>query len=504
MRPRSARVLDAIERAGNRLPNPITLFLLLAVAVLLASWLCAKLGITAIHPRDGSTILAVNLLDGPGVRRLYTDAVKNFMGFAPLGFVLVAMIGVGVAEATGLLSVVLRAFVIAIPRRFLTLAIVFAGVNADLAADAGVVILPPIAAMLFASVGRHPLAGIAAAFAGTAGAFSSNLVPTMIDVLLASFTQEAVTASRILDDYQVQTLGNYFFLFLSVPLLTAVGAVVTDRVIEPRLGKYAGSSAEELGPLEPKEKRGLVAAGVGLVLTIVLFVWLTRTGAPLRVEGATLLLELKPVFDSLVVWVLLFFLIPGLLYGITVGNIHNDHDVARMASESLATMASYIVLAFTASQFIAYFGWSNLGAIIAIGGANVLRGLDVGGTGLILAFVAFTAVINLLMCSASALWLVLAPVFVPMFVLLGFSPEGTQAIFRIGDSATNIATPLFPYLPIIIGYAKKYDSKAGTGTIIALMIPYALSFLAFWTVLFLVFYWFDLPIGPGVQITIPR
>lgn len=502
MRARTARALDFIERLGNRLPNPITLFLLLAIAVLIASWVCARLGVTAIHPKDGSTIAVVNLLDGPGIRRIFTDALKNFMGFAPLGFVLAVMIGVGVAEATGLIGVVLRGFVTTIPRRFLTLAIVFAGVNADLAADAGVIILPPLAGMLFASVGRHPLAGIAAAFAGVAGAFSSNLVPTMIDVLLASFTQEAVNSSRLLDHYQVQVLGNYFFFATSVPLLTIVGTVVTEKIIEPRLGAWPAASST-LEALSREEKRGLLAAGAGFVGLVVAFFLLTRTGAPLRVEGGSLIEQLKPVFDSMVVWVLLMFLVPGLLYGMVLGKIRSDHDVAKMTSDTLSTMSSYIVLAFTASQFIAYFGWSNLGAIIAIGGANVLKSIDLGGTGLILAFSVFTSVISLLLASASALWLVLSPVFVPMFVLLGFTPEATLAIFRIGDSATNIATPLFAYMPIIIGYAKKYDPKAGTGTIIALMAPYTVGFLVFWTLLFLVFYWLDLPIGPGVHITLP-
>jgi aminobenzoyl-glutamate transport protein len=513
------------------------MFALLAVLVLIASWIASRLGVAVIHPKDGSTIQAVNLLDTAGIRRIFTEAVRNFTGFAPLGTVLVAMIGIGVAEASGLVQSSLRGFVMSVPRALLTATVVFAGVNANLAADAGIIVLPPIAAMLFAAVGRHPLAGIAAAFAGVSGGFSANLLPSTLDVLLAGFSQEALDASKLLPDYRVQLLGNYWFMVVATPLLTVAGTWVTHRFVEPRLGPWpppredgegarARATREEsraggasgparaaadstvtpgapasgsLAPLSAGERRGLIAALVALVATLVVMAALTLpAGAPLRAEGRTWIEQLKPFFDSMVVWVLVVFLVPGVAYGIATGTIRSDRDVAGMAGRTLATMGTYIVLAFAAAQFVSYFAWSNLGAILAISGADLLRHLGLQGGMLIVGFVVLSAFINLFIASATAKWAVMAPVFVPMFVLLGFTPEGTQAVFRIGDSCTNIVTPLMPYMPFILTCAAGYVPKAGSGTIVAMMIPYSIVFLVLWTALLLVFYALGWPIGPGV------
>jgi aminobenzoyl-glutamate transport protein len=493
------RALDAIERIGNRLPHPATLFAILAALVLVASAITSALGVTVVHPKDGTLLAAVNLLDRDGVRRIITEAVRNFMGFAPLGTVLVAMIGIGVAEVTGLISVSMRAFVMSMPPRLLTATIVFAGINANLAADAGIVILPPIGALLFAAAGRHPLAGIAAAFAGVAGGFSANLLPSSLDVLLVGFTQEAATASRLAPGYSVQVLGNYFFLAVSTPLLTVLATWVTHRFVEPRLGPWKADASHAFEPLTADEKRGLKAAVWALALTLALFAALVvPPGAPLRSEGATLLARIQPFFDSMVVLIMLLFFIPGTAYGIAARRIRSDHDVAKMTGDTLATMGTYILLAFVAAQFVSYFAWSNLGAILAISGANFLQGLGLGGAVLVPVFVLFAATLNLFITSASAKWAILAPVFVPMFLLLGFTPEATQAIFRVGDSCTNIITPVNPYMPFIIAAAQRYAPKAGNGTMISLMLPYTVVFLVMWTALLLVFYLMNWPIGPGV------
>ncbi len=507
------RLLDALERIGNRLPDPATLFVLLALAVLAASWIAARLDLHAVHPKDGTLISAVNLLDAAGIRRIFTEAVRNFMNFAPLGIVLVAMIGIGVAEPSGLITVSLRAMVMSVPPSLLTAAVVFAGIMAHLAADAGIVVLPPIAAMLFMAAGRHPLAGLAAAFAGVTGGFSANIIPSTLDVLLIGFTQEATRASNLLPGYVPQVLGNYFFLAVSTPLLVVLGTWVTHRFVEPRLGKWTPDPSQApadappshaLAGLAPAEKRGLVAAFVALVLTLALFALLVvPPWAPLRAEGATTIERLKPFFDSMVIFVMLLFLIPGLAYGIAAGRIRSDHDVTKMTGDTLGTMGTYIVLAFAAAQFVAYFGWSNLGAILAISGAHALKALGLSGSVLLVGFVLFAASLNLFITSASAKWGILAPVFVPMFVLLGFTPEGTQVVFRIGDSCTNIITPLLPYMPFILAAAQRYDPKAGTGTLIALMIPYSVVFLVAWTALLLLFYFMAWPIGPGVHLRLP-
>lgn len=493
--------LDLIERVGNRLPNPATMFVLLAIATLLASWLAARLGVQVPHPRDGTPIAAVNLLDAAGMRRMFLEAVRNFTGFAPLGAVLVAMLGIGVAEGTGLIGVSLRAFVMRVPRSWLTATVVFAAINANQAADAGIIVLPPIAGLLFAAAGRHPLAGIAAAYAGVTGGFSANLLPSVLDVLLAGFTQEAVNGSGLLPGYSVQVLGNWFFLAAATPLLTVIAALVTDRVIEPRLGPWRGEAAA-LAPLDPDEKKGLRWAFVALAGTAALALALVLpAGAPLReAAGATTIERIRPFLDSMVVWVLLVFFVPGIAYGLATRKVRNDHDVAKLTGDTMATMGSYIVLAFFAAQFLSYFSWSNLGAILAVTGANGLKGMGLQGAPLIAAFVLLAAGVNLFITSASAKWAIMAPIFVPMFVLLGFTPEATQAVFRVGDSCTNIVTPIFVYLPFIQTFVNRYDPRAGTGTIISMMLPYTLAFLPMWTLLLLAFYAFGWPLGPGVGI----
>ena len=499
-RPLLNRVLDAIERIGNALPNPATLFLIMAAIVLVASAVAASLGVTVPHPKDGSPITAVNLMSRDGLRRMFTEAVRNFTGFAPLGTVLVAMLGIGVAEATGLIGVAMRAFVMAVPRGLLTAAVVFTGVNANQAADAGIIILPPLGALLFAAAGRHPLAGLAAAFAGVSGGFSANLLPSTLDVLLTGFTQEAVTASKLLPGYTVSMLGNYWFMAAATPLLTVVGTWITHRFVEPRLGAWEGEAHAPLEKLTPEERRGLKAAGVAALVTALGFLALVAPGwGPLRTEGATTLERLKPFFDSMVVLVLLAFFVPGLTYGLVTRKIRNDHDVVRITSDTVATMAAYIVLAFCCAQFVSYFAWSNLGSIVAITGAESLKALGLEGATLLMGFVLFAAAMNLLITSSSAMWAIIGPIFVPMFALLGFSPEGTQAVYRVGESATNIVTPLLPYMPFVLAAAQRYDRKAGTGTLISLMLPYAIAFLVTWMGLLLLFYTLGWDIGPGVK-----
>lgn len=498
--------LDLIERVGNRLPNPATLFVLLAVAVVIASWIAARLGVQVPHPKDGTPIAAVNLLDAAGVRRMFLEAVKNFTGFAPLGTVLVAMLGIGIAEATGLIGVSLRAFVMSVPRSWLTATVVFAAINANQAADAGIIVLPPLAGMLFAAAGRHPLVGIAAAYAGVTGGFSANLLPSTLDVLLAGFTQAATDASKLLPGYRVQVLGNWYFLAAATPLLTVLGTWVTERIIEPRFGAWKSDGSQALEPLSADEKQGLWWAFAALAGTTALALALTMpAGAPLRDAGAPTVIErLRPFLDSMVVWVLLVFFVPGLAYGIATHKVRSDHDVARITGDTMATMGSYIVLAFVAAQFLSYFAWSNLGAILAVTGANTLKGLGLQGPLLIVGFVLLAATVNLFITSASAKWAIMAPIFVPMFVLLGFTPEATQAVFRVGDSCTNIITPIFVYLPFIQSFMNRYDPRAGTGTIISMMLPYSIAFLPMWTLLLLAFYWFGWPLGPGVGIPLPH
>jgi aminobenzoyl-glutamate transport protein len=422
-----------------------------------------------------------------------------------------AMLGVGIAEASGLMTVLLRGFALGMPRPLLTAAILFAGINGSMAGDAAIILLPPLAAMLFIAVGRHPLVGIAAAFAGVSGGFSANLLPTILDVLLAGLSQAALDASNLMPGYQVNVIGNYWFNIVSTPALTVLGTWITHRFVEPRLGRWSpaaggagatvvpGEHAAMLAPLTRAERRGLLTAGLAVLAVVAAMIALSTPGtAPLRIEGDTTIERLRPLFDSLVVWVLILFFVPGLVYGAVTGRFRNDHDVAKAAGDTMATMGVYIVLALVAGQFVAWFGWSNLGAIMAITGANGLKAMGLSGAPLIAGLVLFSGFLNLFTSSASAKWAVMSTVFVPMFVLLGFSPEGTQAIYRVGDSCTNMITPLMPYMPFLITYAQRYDAKSGTGTIIALMVPYAIAFTLMWTLMLIGFWALDLPIGPGV------
>jgi len=493
-----SRVLDRIERWGNRLPHPFNLFLLFSLAVLLLSWIAHALGLSVTHPLTGKPIVAVNLLDRQGIQNIITKAVGNFTGFAPLGTVLVAMIGVGVAERSGLFSAALKGFVRSVPSWLITAALVFAGVNASLTVDAGYVILVPLGAVLFAQVGRHPIAGLAAAFAGVSGGFSANLFLTPVDPLLAGLTQEA---ARLYDkSYVVPATANYYFMIGSTFLLTLIGAAVNNWIVEPRLGDYHRHREQESDLLVPQEQRGLMAAGATLLFEIVVLLFLTVPDNALLRDAKG---SLDPFFQGMVVLISLGFLLPAISYGIAAGTIKSNRDVGQMIDETFGTMGSYIALAFAASQFVAYFGWSNLGLIFAITGADLLRASGLSGISLIVLFIFVCGAIDLFVASASAKWAVIGPVFVPMLMIMGYSPELTQAAYRIGDSFTNIITPLMPYMPLVIAFAQKYEPRIGLGTLLTLMLPYSIAFAIGWTALLALWLLLGIPLGPGSGMVYP-
>jgi aminobenzoyl-glutamate transport protein len=490
--------LDRIERWGNKLPHPFTLFLLFALAVLILSWIAHAFGVSVTHPLTGKPIAAVNLLDRQGFQNIITKAVSNFTGFAPLGTVLVAMIGVGVAERGGLFSAALKGFVRSVPPWLITASLVFAGVNASLTVDAGYVILVPLGAVLFAQVGRHPIAGLAAAFAGVSGGFSANLFLTPLDPLLAGLTQEA---ARLYDkNYVVPATANYYFMIGSTFLLTLIGAAVTAWIIEPRLGRYQAQRGGGSDLLLAAERRGLLAAGLTVVVEIIVLLFLTLPDNALLRDAKG---NLDPFFQGMVVLMSVGFLLPAVAYGLAAGTIKTNRDVGRMIDETLGTMGSYIALAFAASQFVAYFGWSNLGLILAVSGADLLRASGLSGIPLIVLFVFVCSAIDLFVASASAKWAVVGPVFVPMLMIMGYSPELTQAAYRIGDSFTNIITPLMPYMPLIIAFAQKYEPRIGLGTLLTLMLPYSVAFAIGWTVLLAVWLFLGIPLGPGSGMVYP-
>lgn len=504
------RFLNLVEWLGNLLPHPVTLFAILAAGMVLVSGLFGWLGVSVEDPRPvgaagrspSGVIETVSLLNAEGLRRIFTGLVGNFTSFAPLGVVLTAMLGIGVAEKSGLLSAAVRGIVLGASPHMVTVSIVFAGVMSNMASELGYVVLIPLAGAVYYALGRHPLAGVAAAFAGVSGGYSANLLIGTIDPLLAGITEEA---ARLIDpSYAVTATANYFFMAVSVLMVTAVGALVSIFIVEPKLGTFDASRADPealkgaAAPLTAQEKKGLLAAGLAMaaVLTLMALTILPEWG-PLRDPQTGSQLR-SPFFSGFAVWILVFFLVIGCAYGRVVGTVKNDRDVIDGMASAMSTLGLYMVIIFFAAQFVAYFNWSNLGAITAVSGANFLQETGLTGPAIFILFIGICAFVNLMLGSASAQWAMTAPIFVPMLMLIGYSPEVIQAAYRIGDSTTNIITPMMSYFGLILAWASRYDRNVGIGTMIAMMLPYSIFFTLAWIGLF--FLWvfgLGLPVGPG-------
>lgn len=499
------KFLNMIEKTGNRLPHPVTIFAGLSLLVIIVSGIVSSFGVSVEHPgKAGEMITVNNLMSGEGIKYIFTEMTNNFVQFAPLGVVLVTMLGIGLAEGTGLISALLRGFVLSVPKRLITLGLVFAGVMSSVASDAGYVVLPPLGAVIFAAIGRHPLAGLAAAFAGVSGGFSANLFLSGTDALLGQLTIEA--AAIINPEYaaNMNIAMNYYFIAASVIVLTLVGAWVTEKIVEPRLGEYTGKFREKLEKLQAIEKKGLIWSGISIIITgIFVSLLILPEWGPLRgIEGEMPIIR-SPFMSSLVPIIALLFFVPGLVYGKVTKGIRNDKDVAAMMGATMASMGMFIVLSFTAGQFVAFFSESNMGLVIGVYGAEFLNNINLTGIPLILLFILISAFINLFIGSASAKWAMMAPVFVPIMMNLGYSPELTQMAYRIADSATNIISPLMTYFAIIIAFAQKYSPKVGIGTLISVMFPYSIFFLISWSLVLVVWILFGLDLGPGSGIYYP-
>jgi len=500
-------VLAAIERLGNRLPDPATLFLAATLAVMALSQLAVTLGWAVEKTTLGADgpvttrVEPVSLLASDGLYWLVSSLVVNFRDFPPLAIVLVGMLGIGLAERSGFLPALLRASLTRVPARFLAPIVVFAGVSSSLAVDAGYVVLPPIAAALFQAAGRSPIAGAAAAFAGVAGGFGANLAITGLDPLLAGLTE---SGARLVDDaYRVSPTCNWWLMIASTFLLTAVGWAVADGLVEPRLagrGGHAEPAAPPAAALSRDERRGVAAGLVALGATaLAIGLAIAVPGAPLHgANGGT-----PRWVAAIVPLMFLATAIPGLAHGIAARTIRSDRDAARMLGEAMAAMGPYVVLAFFAAQFVASFGHSRLGEMFAVTGGDLLARAELP-IGLLLAlFVAGVGGLNLLMASMSAKYAFLAPVFVPIFMQVGVSPELTQAAYRIGDSVTNSIAPLNPYLVILLVLVQRYRPEAGIGTVVALMLPFAVAFGIAWTALLVAWTALGLPLGPEGPLAYP-
>ena len=502
------KFLNSIEVVGNKLPHPITLFALLAFLIVILSALFKILGVSATGEIMNSktleleqkTVNTISLLSGEGISYMIKNAITNFTSFAPLGIVLVTMLGVGCAEGSGYIEASMKKMVSKTPAKLITPVVVFLGVLSNVASDVGYVVLVPIGSIVFMAYKRHPLAGLAAAFAGVSGGFSANLLIGTVDTLLAGISTES---AQILDaSYEVGATANWFFMFVSTFLIIILGTFITDKIVEPRLGTFdiTDESVAQATELNPKEHKALKYANITLIAYILLIIiWALPKNSLLRNPQTGSLIAGALFIDGIIIFIALGFFIPSIVYGKIAGTYKSEKDIGEQLSKNMSAMGSYIALTFVAAQFVNYFNYTNIGTILALKGADFLGNIGLTGIPLMVLFIILTAFINLFMGSASAKWTILAPVFIPMFMRLGYSPELTQVAYRIGDSTTNIISPLMSYFAMIVVFAKKYDKNSGIGTLISTMLPYSLIFLIGWTILLVIWMILDLPLGPGVS-----
>ena len=499
------KILNGIEVAGNKLPDPAILFLILMVFTWVLSAVLAPIEFAETHPSTGEPIRVVNQLAGANMTQFMVDMVRTFTGFHPLGVVLVALLGVGVAESTGFINAVLKTMLRFTPKMLLTPMLILVAIVSHTAADAGYVLVIPLGGVIFYAAGRHPLAGISAAFAGVSGGFSANFIPSSIDPLLQGLTQAG--GQIVNPELTVNPLCNWWFTSASSVLVILVGWFLTDRIIEPRLKNVEidGDPAQipKMEEITPAETKGMWAGlasivVVGLLLTMA--VW--PADSPLRAANGSIT-QGSPLMGSIVPLIFLFFLIPGVVHGYVSKSVASHRDIVKGMSDTMSTMGYYMVMAFFAALFLYSFGNSNVGILLAIKGANFLQALGLPGQLTIIGIIGLSAIVNLLVGSASAKWALLSPIFVPMLMQLGLSPELTQAAYRVGDSTTNIITPLMPYFPLVVVFCQRYVKKTGIGTVVSLMLPYSVTLLVTWTLFLLLFWFTGIPLGLEAEYTYP-
>ncbi len=501
------RFLNGVERVGNKLPDPAVIFLFGMLFIWALSWLMSGLSYDTIDPRTQAPIVVTNLLSGDELASFLSNMVTTFTGFAPLGVVLVAMLGVGVAEHSGFINAGIKRMLDVTPKWLLTPSVVLIAIVSHTATDAGYVLVIPLAGVIFYAMGRHPLAGIAAAFAGVSGGFSANFIPSAIDPLLQSFTQ---SAAQIIDPViLVNPLNNWYFTAASSFVIIILATYLTDKVIEPRLNQNTPVDGDlndlpSFDTLSTRESKALTWATIAMLAGIALLVAVVwPADSPMRTPDGELAQFTAPIMRSIVPLIFLLFVIPGVVYGYVSGTFKQSRDVIMAMSKAMEGMAYYIVMAFFCALFIAAFSKSNLGALMAINGGQFLKELGLAPSVTIVGIIILTGFVNLFVGSSSAKWALLGPIFVPMLMQLNISPDLTQVAYRVGDSSTNIITPLMPYFPLVVVYCQKYVKNTGIGTLLSMMLPYSLVILVVWT-LFLLGYWaLGLPLGVGASYVYP-
>lgn len=500
---KGGRVLDAIERVGNRLPHPYILFLWLCLILAVISLICSLAGVSVTNPTTGDLVEARSLIGKDGLVWLLQNLLSNFQGFSPLGLVLAMQIAIGFSEKVGLLTTAMRRAILGVPLWALTGTVLFLGINGSIASEASIIVVPALAATAFEAVGMHPIAGLLAGYAATNAGFTACVIVAGTDVLLAGVTE---SAAQIIDpSMTVNATCNWYFMFVSVFLLTAVGVFVNRQFIVPRLGTYDPANGEGTDAVDTSTEitevqgKALRAAGIFSIIYIALIaIMVIPSNGILRAEDGSILNG--PFITGLVPILMIYFILVGVVYGLKAGTIQQSADVPNLMAKALDGMTGYIVLVFVIAQFINMFSYTNLGMIIAVKSAGALQAAGFTGIPLMLFFILLCCTVNLFMTSGSAKWYIFAPILVPMMMMLGYSPAFAQVVYRIGDSSTNAITPIYPYIPIAIGMAKKYDKNFGMGSLISMMLPYSLAFLLIWIVQMIVWVVFDLPLGPGVGV----
>ncbi|MGH7243204.1 MAG: AbgT family transporter [Phycisphaerales bacterium] len=498
------KILDVVERVGNKVPHPAIIFLGLIALVLIIAHILTMAGASVTYPMINAetqkveqiTTSARSLLNVDGIRFMYTTLIPNFMGFTAVGLMIVAMVGAGVAEESGLVKALIRKLVIVSPPKALTYILVFAGILSSVAADAGYLVLIPLAGIAFISIGRHPLAGLAAGFASVAGAFTVNMLIKPLDAVLTEFTNDAI--HLVNPAISIDLTANVWFSIVSVLFLTIVITVITERVIEPRLGEYKGdkSDGEEGAKITPDEARGLKYALFGLIGVLAVFALLTLPpNAALRNPTTGALIGNSPFMNGLIAFIMIMFLVTGAAFGLGAKTLKGVPDIIKAMEKAISNLGGLIFLLLIISQFIAYFNYTNMATIMAVKMADGLKGANIGPLWLLLGFIVVVAILDLLITGAIAKWAIFAPVFVPVFIQLGIAPESVLAAYRIGDSPINMITPLNAYFVMVVAFAQKYDKNAGVGTLVALMLPYVVGIFVMWTALFVVWYLLGLPWG---------
>ena len=492
------KILDFVERAGNKLPDPALLFFGLMIIIWILSALFSNFTFSEIDPSTKEAIVVKNLLSAESMASFLSNMVTTFTSFAPLGIVLVAMLGVGVAEHSGFINAGLKSILNITPKKLLTPMLILVAIVSHTATDAGYVLVIPLGGIIFYTAGRHPLAGIAAAFAGVSGGFSANFIPSGIDPLIQGFTQ---SAAQIVDPaIQLNPLNNWYFTSISSILIVLIGWYVTDKIVEPRL-KNVEVELEEgeeitMGDLTKLEKKAFyISTGVMLLSLLGLYFWAAPADSALRDAEGEIASFTAPLMQSIVPLIFIIFLIPGVVYGLVAKTFASTKEIIESMTKSMQGMGYYIVMAFFCALFIDAFAQSNLGALLALKGASFLQSLNLPMQITIVGVVIITAFINIFIGSASAKWALIAPVIVPMLMQLNVSPDLSQAAYRVGDSVSNIITPLMPYFPLVVVYCQRYVKSTGIGTLVSMMIPFSIFFFILWTVFLLIYWALGIPLG---------